>query len=47
LFDPHKGKGVLVDFGLAEVKLDETRLVDDETDMEIERGYRLLLLRLY
>lgn len=39
LYDPHKGKGVLVDFGLAEVILDELGLGGHHTDMETERGY--------
>lgn len=32
LFDPYKGKGVLVDFGLAEVTPDEPRVVDNHAD---------------
>ena len=47
LYDPWKGKGVLVDFGLAEVMLCSFTFVADPANVEIERGHRLLLLRLY
>ena len=39
LYDPYKGKGVLVDFGLAEVMLYDIRFADYHADMDVERGY--------